>query len=243
MIKFFYATGDSFVFGHELTETGPEEDDATLFNFTPYKRTHCYTGIMANSLKTEDYQNSACPGGSNERAYRMLINDLTCKLKTYKPEEIFVNISVTMVTRREFCFNSKGDYYIHMQSWEPPKDCNPHHHALWKTLVKDFHYDHGDFMFDIMILLGMQNFLKNNKIPYLITSSMGVEHYKQEQIISVDLLNQIYRKRYYVYPSFFKFASDNGHKIGPGMHPLEEGHANWASHLLNENNLLDNSDL
>ena len=97
-----------------------------------------------------------------------------------------------------------------------------------------------------MILLGMQNFLKNNKIPYLITSSMGVEHYKQEQIISVDLLNQIYRKRYYVYPSFFKFASDNGHKIGPGMHPLEEGHANWASHLLNyinENNLLDNSDL
>lgn len=246
MIKSFYATGDSFVFGHELTEFGPEADDVTLFNFTPYKRKHCYTGVMADTLKLEDYQNAGCPGGSNERAYRVLITDITNKLKIYRPEEIFVNISLTMVTRREFCFNEHGDYYIHLQAWEPSKKSCPEHHQLWEVLVKNFHHDKGDFMFDIMILLGMQNFLRTNKIPYLITSSMGIEHFKQEQNIAPSLLNQIYRKRYCVVPSFSQFAKNRGYKIGPLYHPLEEGHAAWAAHLLNyihENNLFDNSDL
>jgi hypothetical protein len=114
------------------------------------------------------------------------------------------------------------------------------------VLVKNFHHDKGDFMLDIMILLGMQNFLRTNKIPYLITSSMGVEHFKQEQNIAPSLLDQIYRKRYYVVPSFAQFAKDRGYKSGPLHHPLEEGHAAWAAHLLNhinENNLLEGSDL
>jgi len=246
MIKFFYATGDSFVFGHELDENGSEED-VSLFDFTQYKRKHCYTGIMSDTLSIGDYQNTGCPGGSNERAYRVLISDVTKKLKIYKPEEIFVNVSLTHTTRREFCFGiDPPAYYIHMNAFEPNKRANPKHHQLWEILVKEFNYNHGHFTFDMMIVLGIQNFLRINKIPYLLTSSMGIEHSIQESIISTELLDQLVKNRYYVYPSFSNFAKANDYKIGPMLHPLEEGHAAWASHLLNhinENNLLDNSDL
>jgi len=246
MIKSFYATGDSFVFGHELHEKGEESENIHLFQFTPYKRKHCYTGIITDKLGIEDYQNTGCPGGSNERAYRNLINDISKKLKIYKPEEIFVNISLTHATRREFCFNNEGAYYIHLNAWEPPSNVSKHHHDLWEVLVKDFNYDYGHFTFDIMILLGMQNFLKANKIPYLITSSMGIEEDIQKKVLQQELLDQIYKKRYYVSPSFTAFAAANKCEIGPMLHPLEEGHALWATHLLdyiNQNNLFDNSDL
>jgi hypothetical protein len=246
MIKFFYATGDSFVFGHELNENGPEMDDVSLCEFTPHKRKHCYTGIMADKLNVEEYQNTGCPGGSNERAYRYLITDITEKLKTYKPEEIFVNVGLTHVSRREFCFDDSPSYYIHMNAFEPAKDINSHHHRLWEVLVKEFNYNYGHFMFDMMIVLGIQNFLRTNKIPYILTASMGIEHCLQESIVSPELLNQLVRNRYYVYPSFSNFAVENNCKIGPMLHPLEDGHAKWANHLFDyvqTNNLLDNSDI
>jgi hypothetical protein len=247
MIKFFYATGDSFVFGHELNENGPEADNASLFEFSLHKRKHCYTGIMSDKLNVGEYQNTGCPGGSNERAYRCLITDISEKLKIYKPEEIFVNVSLTHVLRREFCFgNSASEYYIHMNAFEPNKDMSPNHHRLWEVLVKKFNCNYGHFTFDMMIVLGIQNFLRTNKIPYLLTSSMGVEHSMQESIIPNELLNQLVKNRYYVSPAFNIFANEHNCKIGPMLHPLEEGHAVWADHLLkhiDENNLLDNSDL
>jgi len=247
MTKFFYAVGDSFVWGHELHPDGPEADNSSVakFEFSPYKRKHCYTGIIADQLSVESYANSSCPGGSNERSYRMLINDLSSALTIYKPEEIFVNIGLTHVARREFCFNEIGDYYIHLNSFEP-NDMMPGHHTLWKTLVNHFSFDYGHFTFDMMMVLGMQNFLRTNKIPYLITASLSIEFYRKLQVITHELSNQIVKNRYYVQPSFFDFAKKNNYKIGPLMHPLEEGHAAWAAHLLthiNENNLLNNFDL
>jgi hypothetical protein len=101
-------------------------------------------------------------------------------------------------------------------------------------------------MFDMMIYLGIQNFLKINKIPYLITCSMGMEDHLRNKILSPEMLNQIYKKRFYTNPSFVKFVKENSYKIGPMLHPLEEGHAAWADHLLkhiDQNNLFDNSDL
>jgi hypothetical protein len=247
MIKFFYATGDSFVFGDELGDK--ETPSATeFFMFTPYKRKHCYTGVMTDKLGIADYQNTGCPGGSNERAYRMLITDIPEKLKIYKPEEMFVTVSLTHATRREFCFTDDGAYYIHLNAWEPPKDVNPHHHRLWEVLVKDFDYNYGHFMFDTMLIIAMQNFLVANKIPYLFTSSMGnyVEDQLRQEIVPLSITDQIRKNRFYTNPSFINFAREIGVTIGPRLHPLEEGHAVWANHLLqyvNENNLLETVDL
>jgi hypothetical protein len=250
MIRSFYATGDSFVFGQELetARLGIVDTAETLFEFNDYKRHNCYTGIIADRLQVSDYTNSACPGGSNERAYRVLITDISNKLQIYKPEEIFVNISLTHESRREFCMDDQGGYYIHLASWEPPRFPQMHNHELWQVITKYFNYDYGNFTFGMMVLLGMQNFLKVNRIPYIITSSMGnfYETEAQKKFIPPALLDQIYSKRYYTDPSFLQFSKQNNCEIGPGLHPLEEGHKMWADHLfsyIENNNLFDNGDL
>jgi len=99
-----------------------------------------------------------------------------------------------------------------------------------------------------MVLLGMQNFLKVNRIPYIITSSMNnsYEAEAQKKFVPPALLDQIYGKRYYTDPSFLQFSKQNNCEIGPGLHPLEEGHKMWADHLfsyIENNNLFDNGDL
>lgn len=250
MIKFLYATGDSFIFGQELetAKLGLIDTPESLFKFNDYKRKHSYTGLITDRLGIQDYQNSACPGGSNERSYRNLVTDISNKLKQYEPQEIFVTISLTHESRREFCMDDHGNYYIHLASWEPPRFPQMHNHDLWQIITRYFNHDFGNCMFGIMILLGMQNFLRSNKIPYLITSSMGnwVEREIQKNKLHQNLLDQIYKKRYYVEPSFMEFAKNNKYPIGPQLHPLEEGHIAWADHLMfyiDNNNLLGNTDL
>jgi hypothetical protein len=246
MIKFFYAVGDSFVWGHELHENGPEFDTGTeLSLFSPYRRKHCYTGIMSDQLEIASYQNSGRPGGSNERCYRMLINDLSEALLIYKPDEIFVNVGLSNAIRREFCFgNGPQSYYAHMI--HQPSQKNTKIYQFWELLVKDFNQDYGNVMFNIMMVLGIQNFLRINKIPYLITSSLSQDISKQKSIISPQLLDQIVKNRYLIDPSFHKFTVQNKYKIGPIGHPLEEAHMAWGSQLvryIKTFNLLDNSDL
>ena len=248
MIKFFYAVGDSFVWGHELHPDGPEFDtvEGTLFSFTSYKRKHCYTGIMADQLGIQYYQNAGLPGGSNERSYRMLINNLSKALVIFKPEEIFVNIGLTHLARREFCSSDLGSYYAYLASTAPSAENYPIGHQLWQSLVKDFTNDYGDHTLNVMMVLGMQNFLRTNKIPYLITASMKMETINQQRVIKPELLAQIIKNRYYVVPSFAQFVKENNYKLGPLIHPLEEGHAAWADRLLKYIaifDLLGNSDL
>jgi hypothetical protein len=245
MIKLFYAVGDSFVFGQEM---GPPITPQNLHIFDDYKRRHCYTGIISDALKIENYKNSACPAASNERSYRMLINDITTAMLTYKPDEIFVNIGLTSATRREFCMNERGHYYLHMHTYEPSLEHNIQCHDLWKVIVKDFNHSLGDEMFNAMLILGMQNFLYVNKIPYLMSYSLRTPHgiAVTNECVPAPVLNQIRSRRFFSWPSFMEFVLNNSYDRGPGHHPLEVGHLAWAELLLryiNDNNLLDNSDL
>jgi hypothetical protein len=176
MIKFFYTTGDSFGFGQEL---GDEDGLRTLFIFTDHRRKYCYSGIMSDSFGTPEYMNTCFPGGSNERSYRMIVRDISEKLKIYKPEEMFVTVTLTAPARREFYRNS-GDWYAHLASWEPIPGKEVDYteftladHELWKILARSFNGDEGHYAFDTMMILGIQNFLRTNKIPYLLTSSLG----------------------------------------------------------------------
>lgn len=245
MIKLLYAIGDSFVFGQEM---GPPITPQNLHIFDDHKRRHCYTGIIVDSLKIENYKNSACPAASNERTYRMLINDITTALLTYRPEEIFVNVGLTASVRREFCMNNAGSYYLHMHTFEPSLVHFPQCHDLWKVIVKDFNYEFGDEMFNTMMILGIQNFLLINKIPYLMSYSIRnpATIAINEKYVPASLLDQIHKKRYYSWPSFMQFTKDNKFEMGTGHHPLEVAHLAWAEHLMkyiDENNLLDDSDL
>lgn len=253
MIKFFYVTGDSFAFGDELSESGAKPTAQTLYIFDEYKRRNCYTGLICDRLNISNYKNTACPGGSNERAYRMLTKDIPEALKLYKPEEIFVNISLTQDTRREFCmsniqrpFDMGDDYYIHLSGFEPPRVND--NYRLWEVLTKYFDHPRGNVTFDIMMVLGIQNFLRYNKIPYLLTSSMGnyYEYSVEKEYISQSLVNQFCPKRCLRTPSFMRFVKDRNYPIATGLHPLEEGHIAWADFLqtyIQEHDLMNNKDL
>jgi hypothetical protein len=119
---------------------------------------------------------------------------------------------------------------------------------LWSSLTKDFNGDFGYCTFDIMIELAIQNFLMVNKIPYLLTSSMGNAFEKElrQRYIDKVVLDQIYPARSYTDLSFHVFSHAMGCKVGPNHHPLEDGHREWAAHLLDHihrKTLLDNRDL
>lgn len=241
MIKFFYVNGDSFSFGQELD--GPR-DPGDFYKFSEFQRTHCYSGIMADKLGLE-YKNNSLPGGSNQRIYRTMLFDLTELLKTYKPEEIFVNISLTHCIRREFFNVRNNDYAPHMATVAPTEFP---HNLFWRLLVKEYSDLKSDLEYDQLMILGIQNFLRTNKIPYLLNWSFhhGAMYDDENRHISPEILAHRYKKRFYQELSFNCFNFDNRLPEGPGKHPLTEGHAAWALHLLEhieKHNLFDNSDL
>lgn len=248
MIKCLYVNGDSFAFGQELGIGQPWYNEKEYHDFTPHHRKHCYSGIISDTLQIKDYINNAAPGGSNERAYRCVISDVSDLLKKYKPEEIFVTVSLTSPVRHEFWRTDRQEWYRHMAHHEPPK-IDSTIHEFWNMYTRTFSGDVGFYNFDTMMILGIQNFLIKNKIPYLLTSSMNNvgDETIRDTIISKNVLDQIYKSRYYINPSFMIF-NNNIMKlpIGPGFHPLEEGHRLWAEYLIEHiknHNLLDNQDL
>lgn len=245
MIKCVYVNGDSFAFGQEL---GPENGFETLFTFTEYRRKHCYSGIISDQLQALEYINNAWPGGSNERAYRCIITDVSKLLERYKPEELFVTVSLSSPLRREFWRLDQQVWLPYLAPHEPPKS-DVLNHNFWETFTKNFNGDVGFYNFDLMMILGIQNFLINNKIPYLLTSSMNNvgEDTIRDNVISKNVLDQIYKPRYYINPSFMIFNNSIMKlKVGASHHPLEAGHRQWAEHLfdyINDHNLLSNQDL
>lgn len=242
MNKIFYAIGDSFAWGSELA--GDHDSDVN-FIFTEHKRKHVYSALVSDYFNFETYINAALPGASNERTYRILINDLSKILLKTSPNEIFVSISLTSCLRREFC-NNNGLYYFHLNPHEPEKFTQQH--KLWKTLVRYFNYDPAHYTYDNMLVLAMQNFLRVNKIPYLITTSMRPS--AEEELYRKHIPNSLYRffdnKRYHPDPSFQTWNAIHNLKPGKFHHPLEEGHKVWAEYLIKyitEHDLLSNTDL
>lgn len=244
MIKFLYANGDSYGFGAEL---GTADHGV----FDDYRRKHCYSGVIADTLKIEGYQNNSGEGGSNERIYRYLVTDIPKLLTKYKPEEIFCIITLSTASRREFCDNL-GNYMLYLIHHIPaPPDGLVHMNKLWEILTKDFNSDSGIYTYNYMITLAIQNFLNNLKIPYLITYSMLAEFEKQieKNYITPNqhaLLNNT--PRHYRDVSFMEFIDKNKFPelIGPDNHPLEGGHKLWAEFLLDhieKHDLLNNKDL
>lgn len=244
MIKFLYTNGDSFAFGQELD--GPRTSER-FYEFSEYQRRHCYSGIIADRLNLE-YMNEALPGGSNQRIYRTTLSTISQLLETYKPNELFVLLSMTHANRREFYVTNRNNYYPHMSTSEP-KDINGPTHNLWKLLTKEFEHEKSYYEFDQQNILGIQNFLRVNKIPYLMTWSMhhGLTYEDEKRLILESVLKQRYAQRFYQYPSFQEYVFTTLKLTkAPGGHPLADGHAAWANHLfdyIEKNNLFDNSDL
>ena len=240
--KFLYANGDSFGFGQELDGRRATDD---IYRFSDYQRHHCYSGVIADKFGW-DYQNESLPGGSNQRIYRTTLTTVSELLKTYQQNEIFVTIILTHSHRREFYNRQWKNYYPHMPTVKPGYGpCN----VLWTVLTNYFHDAEADNAYDQLMILGLQNFLKTNKVPYLMSWSMHhlINYEDERQHIPESLLMQRYAKRFYQEPSFaYHVFHELGLQRAEGGHPLTDGHAAWAEHLLDyieSTNLFDNGDL
>jgi hypothetical protein len=244
MIEYFYAVGDSFSFGQELA---PHLQKDT-YDFTYYHRKKCFSGIMADSVSSiKYYRNKSLPGGSNERSYRKIITNLSSDIKTYNPESMFVTVGITHALRREFYINDTSNWYPHMYTFAPRKEHEVIYN-LWELLTTHVSADEGIYIYDMMQILGIQNYLIKNKIPYLLTSSLLNDRERDiiRKVVPDDITDQLYSKRYYDDLSFYEFTKKNNYSQGPGMHPLEEAHESWANHLLEyiyKHDLFSNKDL
>jgi hypothetical protein len=235
-IKTLYAIGDSLVWGSEIGVT-PEEAyyEDTHMIFSDYKKKYVYSSILASHFNIPNYINAAYPGSSNERSYRVLITDVAKLLETHAPYEIFVLVGLTSETRREFSRSDGKDYYRHMDSHKPESRYYPSDAELWKVLTEHFSNEEGQHVFDTMITLAIQNFLKVMGIPYLITTSMrsaDIQQAKYIKYIPSNLHNLLLSNaRYHHTPSFSSFVMSQHFPVGEGYHPLEEGHLAWAEYL------------
>jgi len=245
MTKLLYANGDSFVFGQELG--GPRTDE-DFYSFSDYQRDNCWAGIISRKLNV-DYINKSMPGGSNQRVYRTVMQDISELLNIYKPHELFVLIGLTDSSRYEY-YSGKLNKWMPYNTNNPPNiNIDPYYVKLWNIMTRHFNSDQGHYDFDQMMILGIQNFLRTNCIPYLLTNSMHNQLvFEDEKIyVSKNILDQRYRYRYYQKISFDQYNKTVVKApIGPEHHPLEEGHRKWAEHILDhieKFNLTDNQDL
>lgn len=237
MTKLLYITGDSFSFGEELDQER---------TFTEYKKQNCYARYICDQFDIPDYINSSMPAGSNERSYRHIITDVSRLLEQYKPDDLFVTVSLSHCNRREFYRADNKQYYAFMANQSPPnfpilKGFGDY--KLWNVLTQYYYEDYGYFMHDCLMVLGIQNFLKTTRVPYLLTMSMMDAKENQLLIDNIppEIRNQFDSTRYLIQPSFLQYTLDKGYQVGKNFHPLEDAHREWGlflSRIIRINNLL-----
>lgn len=228
--RFMYVAGDSFSFGQEL---GPPDED--FYKMTPYMKDNSYTGIISNNWGIEEYVNVSQPGGSNDRVLRMITTDLPRYLTKYKPEEIYVFITLTHPSRREFYYNSHNHFAPFMCNLEPPKS-NIGDHEFWKYYVLLHNHINEQVSRYVSQILCLQAFLSRHYMDYLITRSMGPEtgvknFYEKYYNTYPDSLAMIDKKYFPDIPPFNEYVGAKKLPFGPMHHPLEEGHVAWAKYL------------
>lgn len=230
MIKHIYVIGDSFSFGQELG--GSDVPMKDFFTFTPYMREKSYTGLIAKEWGVTGYTNVSQPGGSNDRIHRMLTLDIPVLLQQYKPEEIFVFVSMTHASRREFYDRLHQVYTPQISNFAPPKDNIPVY-KLWEYYTAYFDHPFEQAQRHIVQTLSIQSLLKVFKIDYLITNSMNdnPEFIEEYNNLPLDVRKQIDRRHYPTTP-FNVFAGNLKVPFGKHHHPLEEGHEAWAKYLM-----------
>ena len=84
----------------------------------------------------------------------------------------------------------------------------------------------------IVNVLSLQSWLKANKIPYMFTSGLWLDYTQMNEDMK-SMVDMIDLKRYFnaMDSTFHMYKICDAYPKGPRHHPLEEGHAAWASML------------
>jgi len=233
LIKMIYVAGDSFSFGQELG--GSDVPPRDFYKLTDYMRDNSYTGVIAKTWGVETVINKSLPGGSNDRAFRMITTDLPTYFGDYKPEEIYVFVSLTHASRREFYDNIYGCWNALIPNYSPdPKFSEKQHIEFWKLYAAYYDNPLESTTRFLSQLLSMQAFLKGLGIRYLFSDSMHHDEafWEEYKKIHTKILYMIDTDRYYREEPFNSFVGRKKLPFGKYNHPLEEGHKAWAEHLM-----------
>lgn len=232
LIKMIYVAGDSFSFGQELG--GSDVPPCDFYKLTDYMRDNSYTGIIAKNWGVDTVINKSLPGGSNDRIYRMITTDLPTYFGQYRPEEIFVFISLTHASRREFYEREHERWCALITNFCPDETDNKSYKEFWKLYSTYFDDPKEYTPRFIGQILGMQSFLKGLGIRYLMSDSMYHEKELWDIYRAMDpnVIHQIDTVRYHMEEPFNGFVGRRKLSFGKYHHPLEEGHLAWANHLM-----------
>lgn len=228
--KHIYVTGDSFSFGQELCGHG---SGPGFYKITPQMQAASYTGLIAKEWGVSEITNTSWPGGSNDRILRMITTNLPLLFSRVDPKEIFVFISMTHASRREFFDARLKKYSPFISNFAPPKE-NKAVYSMWENYVLNFDHHREQAERYISQILSIQGFLKNVGIDYLITKSMNdeSEFHTEYNALSSEILSLVDKRQF---PDLYPFNNYCGRlklPFGPEKHPLEEGHVAWTKYLM-----------
>ena len=224
---------------------------AEKYKFVPHEPITCGK-FLADKLKLE-YKRFAENGASNEMIFRKVLET--------KLEDSFVLIGFTSYNRREALTTRRKPIHIdgykpkEREGFEARKYRNTHWHT-WKMIGPGEEAKFKDIVFDpwkgeyipaiehelqirtVMQIIYMQNYLKNNNIPYLMFNALwnGFDEPLTEECEK--LLRQVDEKYYYKLKGDFA-GSQHGWCMKEGLavsefdeHPTIEGHKQWGLQLL-----------
>jgi len=208
-----------------------------------YRLKKSWPGQLKTLLNFSDFENDGFPGGSNKRIVRTTIDWVL--YNKHKFSNLFVVIGWTYYSRTEIwdeICNSYKQYNITPNNGMD-KDEKKFLENYWQRTYNEYERV-NNFLQEIIIL---QSFLKEKNINYLFFNAIhDINGIKKNININnfQHLINEIDQKRFFKFydNNFFNWSvTEKKYPHGPGYHPLEKGHNEWAKILatyINENNLL-----
>lgn len=242
---------------------GDELVPRRLDNIPPhkqYRENHAWPGQLAERLSIPLVVNDAQPGGSNDRIYRTTM-EMIDRLSSNERKTRFVVIGWSNPNRREFSILDRNGEPMRLRFILS---------ALSRTDVRrrieqytgKYAIDMMNLWYEVMMqeveeqrrtlnqMIMLQSTLRVAGIPYLFFDALGRTHpgYPAYEELTA-LGNQVDRERFFGFGNpdgdrrltFSGFTHRYQYDIGSNNHPLEEGHAAWATMLyvyIRTNNLM-----
>ena len=222
--------------------------------------THSWPYLLKTKLGIPEHLNAGFGGSSNRRILRTTVEDIETLLRTYDPSEIFVIIGWTSFDRFEFYAGRNEQHFKQVvPSYIPDTFSKPEKTFIksYDELVNGEIVDH--FLTHMTQVLALKGYLESKGIKYLFTYSLTTYftlQFSKEEIQRATFryhgLSQWAKQMEYdkwcianhSVPtdietlieeisefSFYTFSKKKGFKTGNGLHPLEDAHEAWASHI------------
>ena len=194
-----------------------------------YRLKHSWPNQLKELISLDEFFNHGKGGGSNERILRTTIGWTSKYLNDKKdPSDLFVVIGWSAPARYEIRFK---DEWVDIHPQFTPR--NTSLRAITRFYGRNIADEEVDIIKTFVYILSLQSWLESNKIPYLFFDALPIRH---NQFSALDeYKKQINKKRYFNFGddsyNMHVAISQEGHLLGPGRHPLEEGHAFWAKTL------------